>query len=222
MCRNEKFKIFALIIFLIIAIIGCGGDDDDDGSDETQESQTITGRTGEQVNLDGPWEKACAENSTTGDSVKSDLTISGSSIIINEDIWFGRVGCNLTPDITLSYGARLIKDKEITARLEEIVVTATVVNIDINTAVGEIKNPAFTPIANARDLCGLNNWQTSVIQSIRNTTCLPLTSFSEKYHIDDTLLPHRLYIERFRAEDEPEDYVTVGDQTFFLRRNARF
>jgi len=86
--RNGFLKSFKMltVVFAIgllsVMILSCGGSSGGDNGDGGSQSLSVTGTSGNQVNLNGTWGSGCDGDIEDGDSDRSVMTISIKRFII--------------------------------------------------------------------------------------------------------------------------------------------
>lgn len=216
----DVLRYFCLLVVMVIgmaAIVGStggnsGGDDNGgDGNGGGDQSLTITGESGNQVNLNGTWEGICNPDSVDGSSDASDLTVSGSSFTVIQSFWFNSTNCSGSSDATRNFGGTFTIGDEVTVKLSGTNVTATKIDTVFNSAQATVLNPDVLDDINTDQTCGYNNWEVGVAKDILGTSCIADTNQKDVIYIDDTVDPDIFYS---GDEDEPADengYPTVID-----------
>lgn len=203
--RNENLKMF-IIVFVIgllsIFMLSCGGssgggNDDNDGD----QSLTITGESGNKVNLSGDWDTGCLDMGG-GESERWITTISGSTFSQEENEWFDSATCNGASDITLVVSGTFVLGNEVTAELNALDVTATEMDLVITSFVATINNQDVVDDFNASEECGFDDWVVDTPRELFGEACSPDANDKEVLYIDDTADPDVLYR---GDEDGPDD-----------------
>lgn len=173
---------------------------------------TITGKSGSQVSVNGTWEGACVADGGEGSSETNDLIIvGGSTFTLTANHWFNSMTCAGPSDAIQVVGGTVTKGNEVTAMMGGSSVTATTIDIVINTAQAVANNPATVGDLNAGEECEFDDWAVGVPKNILGTTCMSQTSQKDIIFIDDTADPDLWYS---GDEDGPFDangYPTVID-----------
>ena len=91
---------------------------------------------------------------------------------------------------------------ELSAAMDSAPVTATKVDIVINSYKGTINNPDLIAGFIADQECGFDNWEVDTPKELLGTTCMPDADDKDVLYIDDTADPDVLYK---GDEDEPND-----------------
>ncbi len=196
------FVIVFAIGLLSVFAMGCnsgGGNDDDDDDDQ---SLSITGESGDQVNLNGNWDTGCIAYIGDGESDTLVLTISGSTFSRNVKGWFDSITCNGTSDFTVVGKGNFDLENEVTADLNGADVTATEIDLEITSVKGTINNPDLVPDFNADEECGFDDWVVGTPKELLGTNCFPDADLKDVLYIDDTADPDVLYE---GSEDGPVD-----------------
>ncbi len=183
-----------VIVFGLIAIVGSNGGGDGDGDGDSGSSLTITGESGNQVNLNGSWSAGCIPDVSAGESEKFVNTISGSSFSITSDIWINSTRCSGTSDITVSMSGTTTLGGEVTATLSGSPVTATKIDMVISTAQFTINNEDVVSYFNSGEgVCDFTDWVAGTAKDVLGTDCAPDTSLKSITYIDDTADPDLMY-----------------------------
>lgn len=204
MINDEVTKVFQLVIFLFLVTfitIGCGSSGGDDGDGDDDQSLTITGESGNPVNLNGDWDTGCLEMDG-GKSERWITTISGSTFSQEEDEWFDSTTCNGTSDVTVVISGSFVLGNEVTVELNALDVTATEMDLVITSFEGTISNPDLVDDFNADEECGFDDWLVDTPKELFGTDCSPDANDKEVVYIDDMVDPDVLYA---GDEDGPDD-----------------
>ena len=107
------FVIVFAIGLLSVFAMGCnsGGGGGGGGGDQ---SLTITGESGNQVNLNGTWDSGCITDIDDGESNTVLTTISGSTFSQNENQWVDLITCAGESDITIIFSGNFVLGDEVT------------------------------------------------------------------------------------------------------------
>jgi len=197
MINNEVTKVFQLVIFLFLVTfiaIGCGssggGGDDDDDDDQ---SLTITGESGNPVNLNGSWDSGCDADLDDGESERAILTISGSTFSQDTDLWLDSITCPGASDVSVTMSGTIVLGDELTVSMNGPNVTATAFDVTVSSFEGTINNPDVVADFNADELCGFDDWVFDTPKDLLGTTCAPDLDDKDVLYIDDTANPDVLY-----------------------------
>ncbi len=195
----KSLKMFTVVLaigLLLAFVLGCssgggggGGDDDGDGD----QSLTITGESGNQVNLNGTWDSGCDADIGDGESETSVLTVSGSNFSQVENDWFDSIACSGPSDATVTISGTVALGDELSATMDSATVTATEVDIVINSYNGTINNPGLVAVFNAEEQCGFDNWVVDTPKELLGTDCAPDSDLKDVIYIDDTVVPDVWY-----------------------------
>ncbi len=202
------FCLLVVIVFGLIAIVGSngGGNGDGDGDGDSGSSLTITGESGNQVDLNGSWSAGCTADVDAGESEKSVNTISGSSFSMTGHVWTNSTVCSGASDITISISGTATLGGEVTATMSGSSVTATKADLVISTAQLTMNNADTTSDANSYGTCGITDWTEGVPKNVLGTDCQPLPeSYKDITYIDDTADPDLMYGGIESDEDETLD-----------------
>ena len=206
MINNEITKVFQLVIFLFLLTfiaIGCGSSGGGGGDDDDDQSLTITGKSGNQVNLNGDWDTGCKESDDEDlAATRVVTTISGSTFSQNENQWFDSETCNGTSDTTLVISGTFVLGNEVTVELNALDVTATEMDLVFTSFEATINNPDLIADLNTDEECGFDDWMVDTPKELLGTTCMPDADDKDVIYIDDTADPDLLYK---GDEDEPND-----------------
>jgi hypothetical protein len=185
------FCLLVVIVFGLIAIVGSNGGGDGDG--DSGSSLTITGESGNQVNLNGSWSEGCIADVNAGESEKFVDTISGSSFSILGDVWTNSTNCSGASDLTINESGTVTLGGEGTVTLNGSPVTATKIDIVVSTAQLTINNEDVVSYFNSGEgLCGSTDWAVGVPKDVLGTDCIS-ESFKDILYIDDTVDPDLMY-----------------------------
>jgi len=193
------FCLPVVIVFGFIAIVGTNGggdeDEDGDGNGDSGSSLTITGESGNQVELNGSWSAGCtADVDAGGESEKFVNTISGSSFSMEGNVWINSTVCSGASDSTMSMSGTATLGGEVTATLSGSSVIATKADLVISTAQTTINDEDIVSWANSGEgFCGYNDWAVGVPKDVLGTDCAPDTSLKDIIYIDDTADPDLSY-----------------------------
>jgi hypothetical protein len=193
----KSLKMFTVVLaigLLSIFVFSCGGSssggDDDGGGDQ---SFTITGESGNQVNLNGTWDSGCDDDIAEGESETSVLTVSGSNFSLVGNEWFDSTTCSGPSDATVTMSGTVALGDELSATMDSATVTATKVDIVINSYKGTINNPDLIAGFNADKECGFDNWVVDTPKELLGTSCMPDSDLKDVLYIDDTVDPDVWY-----------------------------
>jgi len=199
--RNEILKM-SVVVFAIgllsVFVLSCGGssgggdDGDGDGGGGSQ-TLTITGESGNQVNLNGTWSSGCDPDIGDGSSKTGVLTVSGSSFSQVENEWFDSTTCSGTSDVTLNISGTVVLGDELTATMGSANVTATEIDVVFTSVTGTVNNSASASDLNIDNACGFNNWVAGTPKSLLGTSCFPDSSSKDNLYIDDVANPDVWY-----------------------------
>jgi len=210
----KMFTVVFAIGLLSVFVLSCGGssggDDDDGGGSGGSQSLSVTGASGNQVNLNGSWGSGCDGDIEDGDSDRSVMTISGSSFSRIENEWFNSTTCSGTSDVTVNMSGTVVLGDELTATLDGSNVTATETDVVISSYVGTVNNSDTASELNAEKACGYDDWAVGIPKDIHGTDCSPDSDFKDVIYVDDTADPDVWY----DSEEDPVDangYPTVID-----------
>lgn len=205
------FSVLLVVLAGILAMIGSSGTGSGDGNDGGGQSLTITGETGNPVNLNGDWKGICNPDSEDGESDKSDLTVSGSSFMVNQNDWLNALDCSGSSDLTQKIGGTFTIGDEVTVFLNGSTVTATTVDIQITSAKATVNTFDLLNEFNTDQACGFNNWAIGIAKNILGTDCLSETRQKDVIYIDDTADPDVWYSGDEDAAVDANGYPTELD-----------
>jgi hypothetical protein len=198
----KRFVIVFAIGLLSVFAMGCnsgGGGGSGGGGDD--QSLSITGESGNQVNLNGDWDTECLDMGG-GESERWVTTISGSNFSQEENEWFDSATCNGTSDLTVVVSGTFVLGNEVTADLNGADVTATEMDLAITSFKGTIHNQDVVDEFNANGECGFNDWALNTPKELFGEPCSPDANDKEVLYIDDIADPDVLYT---GDEDGPDD-----------------
>lgn len=209
--RSKSMKGILYILFASILFLGsCGGDGGGDGV----ASLTITGESGEQVNLNGTWQQACEDKTDgTPQSQIVSYTISGASFSATVDIYSGVADCAGSVDVTINQVGTTTLGEEVTVTLSASPVTATKGDILYSSVTFTPKTADAVTELNNKSVCGFIDWALDTTKEVLGESCMPALTKKDVFYIDDTGDPHLQY---HGDEDEPMDgsgYPTVLNPT---------
>ena len=111
---------------LLAFVLSCsGGSGGGGGGDDDDQSLTVTGKSGNPVNLDGTWESECVADIADGESEMWVMTISGSTFSRNDSNWFDSTDCSGAFDVTVTISGTVVLGDELTVSMNGSNVTAT-------------------------------------------------------------------------------------------------
>lgn len=172
----------------------------------------VCGKSGSQVSVNGTSEGTCVANVGEGSSETTILIIiGGSTFTLTTNHWFSSMTCAGPSDAIQVVGGTVTKGNEVTTMMDGSSVTATKIDIVINTAQAVANNPATVGDLNAVQECEFDDWAVGVPKNILGTTCMSQTNQKDIIYIDDTANPDLWYS---GDEDGPFDangYPTVID-----------
>lgn len=199
----KRFVIMLAIgLFSVFALSCGGGGGGGGGDDDDNQSLSITGESGSQVNLNGDWDTGCLEVAGE-ESERWVTTISGSNFSVEENDWFNSATCNATSDLTLVISGNFVLGNEVTADLNGADVTATEMDLEITSLEATIYNQDDIDDFNASEECGFDDWVAGTPKEILGTNCGPDdANAKDVLYIDDTADPDVLY---FGDEDGLND-----------------
>ncbi|MGV7223622.1 MAG: carboxypeptidase-like regulatory domain-containing protein [Nitrospinales bacterium] len=157
------------------------------------QSLTITGESGNQVNLNGTWYSGCDADIADGESEIWTITVSGSTFTQVENIWFDSTTCSGSSDVTVTMTGTVTFGDEVTASMNGSNVTATEADVDFSSYTGTINNPDLVAGFNADEECGFDDWVVDTPKELLGTTCMPNSSIKDVIYIDDTVDPDVWY-----------------------------
>jgi len=193
----KRFVIVFAIGLLSVFAMGCdsgGGGGGGDGGDGDQ-SLTITGGSGNQVNLNGDWDSGCKESEDEDlAATRVVTTISGSTFSQTENQWYDSITCTGVSDVTLVISGTFVLGNEVTAELMGSDVTATEMDLVITSFEATINNPDLIADFNAEPACGFDDWVVDTPKELLGSTCSPDVDDKDVLYIDDTVDPDVLYM----------------------------
>lgn len=152
------------------------------------QSLTITGKSGNQVSLDGTWEGSCYPDDEDVESDKQYRRISGSTFTNDSYLWLSSLTCAGASDATFTDAGTFGLGDEVTVLMDSSNVTATRLDIVRSLATAEVHNQATADLFNMEQECGFNDWVIGVPKNILGTDCEDSDNKNVVY-IDDTLTP---------------------------------
>jgi len=210
--RNENLKMFMVLFsigLLSVFMLSCGGSSGG-GDDDDDQSLTITGESGDDVNLNGRWSEGCIADD--GESEREVLSISGSSFTVTVDTWEPSEDCSGTSEYTQTMRGILTKGEETTASMDGAPVMATEFDVEFIKVQIKINQPNLVTEANTDGACGYNDWVLGIAKDIFDTDCWgDPESFKDILLIDDTVDPDLLYSGDLEGPVDANDYPTVID-----------
>ena len=215
--RNEILKMSKVVFaigLLSVFVLSCGGSsgggDDGDGGGGSQ-TLTITGESGNQVNLNGTWSSGCDPDIGDGSSETGVLTVSGSSFSQVENEWFDSTTCSGTSDVTLNISGTVVLGDELTATMGSANVTATEIDVVFTSVTGTVNNSASALDLNNDNACGFNNWVAGTPKSLLGTSCFPDSSSKDILYVDDEANPDVWYDGDEEGSVDVNGYPTIID-----------
>ena len=178
---------------------------------------SITGESGNQVNLNGDWDTGCKESDDEElAATRRITTISGSTFSHEENQWYESITCNGTSDLTLVISGTFVLGNEVTADLLGSDVTATEMDLVITSFEATINNPALVADFNAEPACGFDDWVVDTPKELFGSSCFDENEADDQdvLYIDDMADPDVLYmgddegpvdVNGYPTELEPDD-----------------
>jgi hypothetical protein len=193
----KRFVIVFAIGLLSIFAMGCnsGGGGGGGGGDDDQ-SLTITGESGDQVNLNGAWDSGCEESDDEElAAIRWITSISGSTFSQTENQWYDSITCTGVSDVTLVISGTFVLGNEVTVDLNGFDVTATENDLVITSFEATINNPALVADFNAEPACGFDDWVVDTPKELFGSSCFDENEADDQdvLYIDDTADPDVLY-----------------------------
>lgn len=190
----KHFVIVFAIGLLSVFAMGCtSGGGGGGGDDDADQSLTVTGESGNQVNLNGTWDSGCIADIDEGESSIVLTTISGSSFSQNENEWVDSITCAGESDILVVFSGTFVLGNEVTATEDGSDVTATEMDLVFTSVEGTINNPALIAVLNTDEECGFDDWVVDTPKELLGTSCIPDADDKDLIYIDDTANPDVLY-----------------------------
>ncbi len=214
--KNLRYFCLLMVIgFGLIAIVGSNGGSDSGGGDgDSGSSLTVTGESGNQVNLNGSWSAGCIADESAGESEKWVNTVSGSSFSITGNVWTNSTGCSGTSDLTMIVSGTATLGGEVTATLSGSSVTATKSDVVFSTAQLTLNNADTASDANSYGFCGITDWIAGVPRNVLGTDCGPESSFKDIFYINDTVDPDLWYDSDEDGTLDADGYPTTLDPNY--------
>jgi len=159
----------------------------------TSASMTITGKSGNQVNLDGTWDSGCDYDAEDEEAERWTLTISGYNFTQVENIWFESATCSGSSDVTVTVSGAVTLGDEVTASMNGSNVSATKADIAFSSYKGTINNAAVVSDFNADKICGFDNWVVDSPKDLLGSGCGPDSNIKDILYVDDTSDPDIWY-----------------------------
>jgi hypothetical protein len=196
--RFKILKMFMVIFamgLLAIFVLSCNGSSGGGGNgDDDNQSLSITGESGNQVNLDGNWDTGCQESDDEDLAATRWVTsISGSNFSQTENQWYDSITCIGVSDLTLAISGNFVLGDEVTADLDGADVTATEVDLNTTSVEATINNPDLVADFNADQVCGFDDWVVDTSKEILGSQCNIDIADKDLLYIDDTVDPNLLY-----------------------------
>jgi hypothetical protein len=152
----------------------------------SESNNSVTGASGNPVSLDGTWEGICNPDLEDGESNESSITISGTSFSLTEHHWLDSTNCSGSYDAIQEIRGTFALGDELTVAINSSSVTATQLDVTINTATGTVINPSFIDEMNQDRECGYDDWAVDVSKDLLGTSCDPDQSSRDVIYVDDT------------------------------------
>ena len=192
-----NLKMFMVVIgigLLSVLVISCGSSDGDgDGDGGESQTSTITGESGNQVDLNGTWKSNCVNDIDDGESENASLTVSGSSFTRTGNEWWDDLNCPGTSDITTKIVGTIVLGDEVTVDKSGTDVTATEIDGVFSSYVATCNSADVADELNDENACGFNNWAVGVPKDILGSDCNPDSDFKDVIYVDDTVDPDAWY-----------------------------
>lgn len=188
----KMFMVICTIGLLSSSIINCDSSSSD--GDKTS-SITITGESGNQVNMNGTWESNCVNDIDDGESESesASLTVSGSSFTRTGNEWWDELNCPGTSDITTKIVGTITLGDDVTVEKNGSDVTAKELDGVFSSYVATCNSADVADELNDENACGFNNWVEGVPKDILGSNCHPDSDFKDVIYIDDTVDPDAWY-----------------------------
>jgi hypothetical protein len=203
--------VIGLLSVFMLSCTGSSGGGNDDGDDDGDQSLTITGESGDPVNLNGTWNSGCIAYIGDGESEKWVLTVSGSAFSQEENFWFDSTTCSGASDVTFSISGTLTLSSELTATMNGSNVTATRADVAFSSNEGTINNPDLVADFNANEECGFDDWVVDTPKDLIGTDCSLDSPFKDVLYIDDMGDPDVSYSGDGEGALDVNGYPTVID-----------
>jgi len=183
-------KRFFYLILAAGLLLGLGACSDDSSTP----SETITGASGESVELDGTWKPpdGCADYGTESESTV--VVLSGTDVSVNYDSYWSVGDCSGTAEISVATGGTFALGEDVTATLSGSKVTATQVDYTWTSATATPNTAAAAAEMNSSSECGISDWAEGVASDVLGVAdCQPTTEMNIIY-LDDAATPNRLHL----------------------------
>jgi len=189
----NSMKIFMVVLgigLLSVFVLSCGDSDSGDGDNQPQ---TITGESGNQVDLNGTWKSNCVNDPDDGESETTSLTVSGSTFTHTGNQWWDDLNCPGTSDITTNIVGTIVLGDDVTVEKNGSDVTATELDGVFNSYVATCNSATVADELNDEKACGFDNWAVGVPKDILGSDCQPDSDFKDVLYVDDTVDPDAWY-----------------------------
>jgi len=213
--RSSRLAAGFFSLLLIAVLMGC------EEETKTNESLSITGSSGDSVNLDGTWTSPC-----DGDDEAS-VTINGNSVAVAASAWLEDTDCEGDPDLTGNADFTIVYDQPVTITgwvdgegvagdpptgLEDVT-EANGMTLTINSFTQSPGSQEIADALNELEYCGFTDWAAGESKDI--TDCFltdengdPIPSEQkETWVVDDSDETLELY----SSENEEDTDVVDSD-----------
>jgi hypothetical protein len=186
---------FLSILFFMASCSGGsnGGGSGDVGSETNHKpttALTVTGKSGNQVHLNGTWNKQCDPDMEEGESESATATITGSNFSQEMNFWFNSTTCTGIPDATATLTASFGLGAQLTTTLNGSNVTATEIDITWESYDITPNTQEMVSQFNANNGCGFNDWVLNSPKDLLGSKCGPDPIQYDLLYIDDTVTPN--------------------------------
>lgn len=189
----NSLKIFMVVIgigLLSAFVLSCDGSSSSEGGGGGgSQTLTITGESGNQVNLNGTWESACVDDIEDGNSDMDVMTASGSTFTQVRKGW-SSISCPGTPDTNITAVGTVVLGDDITVMGEGSNVTATEVDGVFSSYVATCNSADVADELNDEKACGFDDWTVGIPKDLLGSDCVPDSDFKDVVYINDTVDPN--------------------------------
>jgi len=153
--------------------------------DEPEASLTVTGESGNQVDLNGIWRQWCWPEYDDNESSDEATTISGSSFTTKRYEWTDTTDCSGEPWVEIVYSGTATLGSEVMIGSDFGDITVTRVDLDHDAITATVYDSDMVDELNSDTVCGYTDWAIGVSKSLMGTDCDD-TAAKDIIYIDDT------------------------------------
>lgn len=154
-------------------------------------SLTVTGESGNQVDLNGIWRQWCWPEYEDNESNDEATTITGSSFTTKQYSWIDTAECSGPPWIEIVLNGTVTPGSEVIIVSDFGDITTTRVDLAYGAITATVYDTDMATILNADEACGYTDWAVGISKSLIGTDCEAVAK--DIIYIDDTGDDHAWY-----------------------------